>query len=89
MAAFDRNRVAEIARSSDRTYLQNAGGGRIGYSRLLAVADADLIRERHAILGGPQPPPLDHEGIDDIFVEKASRVWYWYEGQWLELTGSD
>lgn len=81
--------IAEVARSSDRTCLQDVGGGRIGYSRLLGVAEPDFIRERHAILGGLQPPPLDHEGIDDIFVEKASRVWYWHEGRWLELAGSD
>ncbi|MDE0040390.1 MAG: hypothetical protein OXU77_22930 [Gammaproteobacteria bacterium] len=81
--------IAEIARLEDRTFLQDVGGGRIGYSRLLGVADADFIRGRHAIHGGLQPPPLDHEGINDIFVEKASRVWYWYEGRWRELTGSD
>ena len=81
--------IAEIARSSDRIYLQDVGAGRIEFSRLLGVADADFIRERHAVYGGPQPPPLDHEGIADIFVEKASWVWYWYQGRWLELTGSD
>jgi hypothetical protein len=39
--------------------------------------------------GGPKPPPLDHEGISDIFIGKASVVWYWYRDRWLKLQGAD
>jgi hypothetical protein len=30
-----------------------------------------------------------HAGINDVFVGKASVVWYWHQGKWLELTGAN
>lgn len=38
--------------------------------------------------GGPKPPPIDHQGINDGFPN-GSVVWYSYSGKWLKLTGSD
>ncbi len=81
--------VSELARRPDRGYLQGMGGGRIGYSRALAMAEPGMIRELHATYGGPQLPPLDHDGINDAFVDKASAIWYWYRGKWLALQGAD
>ena len=82
--------VAEIASESDIKSLQVVdGNGAIGYSRTLAVADAEYIFDQHETFGGPQPPPLDHDGIDDVFIEKGSVVWYWYQGSWLRLQGVD
>ena len=34
-------------------------------------------------------PPIDHQGIDDPFQEKASTVHYFYDRQWLQLAGGD
>ncbi len=81
--------VAEVASAADKNYLQGVGGGRIGFSRAIATVDAPFIRRNSQGFGGPTPPPLDHEGINDAFVEKASSVWYWHEGKWLRLTGVD
>ena len=82
--------VAELARRPDADFLQVVGsGGVVGYSRALGVANPKYIREHSARYRGPKPPPLDHEGINDIFVEKASVVWYWYDGRWLEIQGAD
>ena len=39
--------------------------------------------------GGPVPPPIDHQGIDDAFLEKASVTWYFHECKWLRLQGAD
>ena len=50
---------------------------------------ADLRGAHHELYGGPKPPPLDHDGINDMFVGKASVVWYRYQGRWLQLTGAD
>jgi hypothetical protein len=81
--------VAELAREPDVNFLQGIGDGIIGYSRSLGVADAQYIR-RHYIPGsGPLLPPLDHEGINDIFVGKGSVVRYWSGGRWLQLGGAD
>jgi len=81
--------VAELAVSPDKDFLQGVGADRIGYSRAIGVASAEVIRQNYQWYGGTEPPQLDHEGIEDAFVEKASVVWYWYEGKWLRLTGAD
>jgi hypothetical protein len=39
--------------------------------------------------GGTKPPPIDHQGIDDAFLEEASVTWYFYGGRWLKLSGAD
>jgi len=80
--------VAELAPAADRNYLQEMPEG-IVYSRGLGVADARYIRQHYARYGGPSPPPLDHDGIDDGFEGKASEVHYSYRGRWLTLTGAD
>ena len=69
-----------LASRRDADYLQVTGPGRIGFSRMISVASPAHIRK---------PPPLDHDGIDDAFVEKASVVWYFHRGLWLRLAGAD
>ena len=81
--------VKELASAPDLNYLQGIGGGVIGFSRALGVAGPRYIQEHYEAYGGPEPPPLNHDGVNDVFVGKASVVWYWYEGQWLQLTGAD
>lgn len=82
--------VAELARRPDADFLQVVtSGGVIGYSRALGVADPTEIQAHYTRYGGPKPPPLDHDGIHDIFVEKASVFWYWFDGHWLQLQGAD
>jgi hypothetical protein len=82
--------AVEIAAQADISSLQTIDGdGAIGYSRAIAVATSRYIQDHHNTYGGPKPPPLDHEGINDIFVEKGSLVWYWYRGVWLKLQGAD
>ena len=34
-------------------------------------------------------PPIDQDGINDAFVEKASSVKYWQQGKWRDLQGAD
>jgi hypothetical protein len=81
--------AAELARRPDADFLQVVEPNRIGFSRALGVASVEYIREHHARYGGPEPPALTHAGINDGFVEKASVVWYWHLGKWLELTGAN
>jgi hypothetical protein len=81
--------VEELAPEPDASYLQQTGHGAIGFSRWIGVAGPSYIRRQHEKFGGHTPPPLDHDGIEDAFVEKASVVLYWHEGQWLKLTGAD
>ncbi len=81
--------VAELASSPDAGFLQGLGPGVIGFSRSLAAVDPKYIQDHYVRYGGPKPPPMDHDGIDDGFDGKASVVRYWYGGRWLQLQGAD
>ena len=80
--------VAELASFPDSTFLQVVGpNGAIGYSRAIVAASAGYIREHNR--GNPRLPQVDHDGVNDLFVQKGSSVWYWDGGRWLELDGAD
>jgi hypothetical protein len=72
----------------DRQWLQGIGGGQIGYSRLLRVVHRADALARTANLNG-EVPPIERDAIEEIFTEKASVLWYWHDGAWLELPGVD
>jgi hypothetical protein len=80
---------AEIERAPDQDRLQGWGGDKIVYSRAITPVGAKFITEHYNAYGGENPPPLDHQGIDDAFVGKASVVLYLYRGKWLHLSGAD
>ncbi len=80
--------ATELALGKDSNWLQTWEPG-IVYSRRIAPVGADYIMAHHKWCGGPAPPPIEHQGIDDAFVGKASVVHYCYEGKWLELQGAD
>lgn len=80
---------AELAPTDDAVFLQGIGDGQIGYSRAIDRVDTAWIREHAEAYDGPLPKRLDHDGINDAFVEKASQVFYYEDGAWQELAGSD
>ena len=81
--------VTALAPAEDRGFLQGMGGSLIGYSRQIGVADAGFIRAMNDQFGHVTLPQLDHDGINDAFIEKASTVHYWNGKQWLRLAGVD
>jgi hypothetical protein len=78
-----------IAPMEDRNFLQGITTENIGYSRGIGTVGKDFIMRHFDAYGGPKPPPIDHQGIDDAFIEKASVTWYFHDGEWLMLSGSD
>ncbi|MFN7997272.1 MAG: hypothetical protein U0Q18_26890 [Bryobacteraceae bacterium] len=80
---------AAIATMEDRIFLQSINTTDIGFSRGISAVGKDYILSHHAAYGGTKPPPIDHQGINDAFIEKASVVWYFQNGKWLKLTGAD
>ena len=86
MAGID---LAEIAPLEDRIFLQGISPERAGYSREITPVGKHFIMRHYDAYGGTKPPPIDHQGIDDAFIEKASVTWYFYAGKWLKLTGAD
>lgn len=81
--------VAEHPSVPDLSFLQGVGNDEIGFSRVIGVAGRDYILDHHREYGGPEPPPIDHDGIEDAFEGKASAILYFYKGEWLTLTGAD
>jgi hypothetical protein len=77
----------EIARRADEESLQVAATGEAGYAREIVTASPDFIRRQHERYGGAKPPALSHDGINDLFVGKASVVWYLHDGKWLRVAG--
>ena len=78
-----------VSTSEDRQYLQGLDANHIGYTREITAAGRDFIMRHYRANGGPPPPPIDHQGIDDAFLGKASVTWYFYQGKWLHLAGAD
>lgn len=80
---------AEIARAEDRIYLQVVANQEVGFSRIITAVGRDYIMQHYRAYGGPAPPPIDHQGIDDAFMEKGSAIYYYHKGKWHQLTGAD
>ena len=80
---------AEIVPMEDRNFLQGISSDKIVYSREVNPVGKDFIMRHYDAYGGTKPPPIDHQGIDDAFLEKASVTWYFHLGKWLKLTGAD
>lgn len=81
--------VAEHPSVPDLSFLQGVGNDDIGYSRVIGIAGRDYILDHYREYGGPKPPPIDHDGIEDAFEGKASAILYFYKGEWHTLTGAD
>ena len=80
---------AELASADDKAFVQEVEPGKFGFSRAINATGRKRILEYYEQYGGNWPPPLDHQGINDAFAEKASVIHYFYNGEWLELQGAD
>jgi len=78
-----------FAERSDEEYLYKQSSGTWEYNRGLGRVGEKFIMEHYQSYGGPKPPPITHDAIDDRWLEKASVVHYCHEGKWIELTGAD
>ena len=83
------DQLVEIEASKDQNWLQGIGGGKIGFSRFISTVGADFIMKHYKNYGGTKPPAKLHDGIDESFTEKASEVFYYHDGNWLNLSGAD
>ncbi|MBI5560032.1 MAG: hypothetical protein HY883_02010 [Deltaproteobacteria bacterium] len=91
------DKVSEIASEPDKRWLQGIGDGQTGFSREIRAIGKKEIMDYHRLcldffyeyIDCPEPPQVDHQGIEDIFVNKASGILYFYDGKWLQLSGAD
>jgi hypothetical protein len=79
----------ELTKERDYDYLQVTTDGSVGFSRVIDPVGSRYIEDHYKWYGGPKPPRITHQGINDIFAEKASVVLYFHKGKWLELQGAD
>ncbi|MEX2283256.1 MAG: hypothetical protein WEE89_12300 [Gemmatimonadota bacterium] len=80
---------APIALSEDRGWFQGIDQDRVGYSRAIGTATMEFILEMARAFNKPLPPAQDHDGINEAFVEKASKVHFCHNGRWYLLQGMD
>jgi len=84
--------VAEIEKQPDVVWSHFKDG--VGdYGRAIFRADKKTIlrydKEYHQPDIDPLLPPIDHDGIMDAYLEKASTIHYYYRRKWLMLHGAD
>jgi hypothetical protein len=82
-------RVDSLANRADAVFMQGDANGVMEFSRKIDIATPKYIADHARAYDGPKPPPLDHNGIDDGFMDKGSTVLYYYRGKWRELQGAD
>jgi hypothetical protein len=58
------------------------------FETAIAPVSRKYILDHYRALGGPKPPPIDHQGID-WSSGMASDILYFYKGKWLTLQGAD
>jgi hypothetical protein len=80
--------VDQLAEEPDLQHLQVISrDNKIGYSRMLTAVNPQSLRSRaikHSALKS-----IDHDGIEDAFIEKASLIWYWSGVKWVKVPGAD
>jgi hypothetical protein len=80
---------AEFEAWDDSYALQTVEPHRIGYSRLIEAIDAPDPREIPDQPSEPIGVPEGAQGIEDVFIEKASTRHFCVQGQWREQPGMD
>jgi hypothetical protein len=58
------------------------------FETAIAPVSRKYIVDHYLAYGGPEPPPIDHQGID-WSSGMASAILYFYKGNWLTLQGAD
>jgi len=69
--------------------VSKAGEATRSSTRAISPVGNEFISDQYKAFGGEKPPPIDHQGINDAMVGKASVVLYFYQGKWLHLSGDD
>ena len=80
---------SEFEARDDSAALQTAAPGRIEYSRLIAATDAPFPSERRSESSEQGAETEALQGIEDIFIDKASTRYYCVRGRWRDAPGAD
>jgi hypothetical protein len=80
-------RIAELMREREDIFISMDDGSH--YCRAIDVVGATYILDHYLAYGGPEPPTITHNAINDIYIGKASVVQYFDGKEWLRLQGAD
>jgi len=84
------NSPAELAKAPDEGYWLGNDKEGFHYYRQIMTANKKYILLHYREYGrGEFIPQINHDGIDDGFLEKGSEVYYFYRHKWLLLPGAD
>jgi len=82
--------VDSLERSADAHWIQDIGHGRLGYSRRVTLLPRNRIRRwRNDVDRRPIPQPIDHDAIQQAFVEKYAEAFYQAAGRWYKRLIAD
>lgn len=81
--------VSDLSRWPDDLFVQDVGGGRFEFSRAIRTISPAIISEFEGSSETGSGPAPTHDGIDDMFLGKASTAWYWDRRKWIRVGGAD
>jgi hypothetical protein len=89
--------VDSLNKSGDSGWIQSNGNNTWLFSRMidvvpmstLAFVPADTTNEDIVYYGAVLPKPIDHDGIDEGFLDKYSETFYFGQGHWVSVGTSD
>lgn len=75
----------ELVTRKDTDWLGSQPGQRaLGFAWGIDLARARRVRE----VAGSKFGPYDHDGIEDVLVERSSEIHYYQQGKWLLFEGA-
>jgi hypothetical protein len=82
--------VDSLEKVADKQWLQTIGDGKIGFSRFIGVLPMSVMKDRTTDDDDkPIPQPIDHDAINESFLEKAGSAHYRAGGLWYRIMTSD
>ncbi|MBC7772268.1 MAG: hypothetical protein H7210_07230 [Pyrinomonadaceae bacterium] len=90
--------VDSLKRSRDSGWIQGNGNNTWLFSRFISVVPmsqlnvvpADTTSDDGVVYYGAfLPKPIDHDGINQAFIDKASTTFYFAQGRWIGVGASD
>ena len=89
--------VDSLNKSPDVNWVQGNGGNSKLFSRMinvvpmsqLNIVPADTTSESVLYYGAFLPKPIDHDGIDEAYLDKASTTLYFAHGRWFSVVSGD
>ena len=95
--AKDGTVVDSLNRSGDAEWIQGNGNNTSLFSRMidvvpkdvLSVVPADTTSEDALYFGAFLPKPIDHDGINEMFLDKAGTTLYFGQGHWIRVSSAD